>query len=164
MTQEKTFPTADQLVEMALNAACYAVQEAVGQTDGGPASVFFSGNYETAFVNLFKPYCELELMDAEERAEEAKTNPKPTVKFYLGKLSVRRGENVTIQRIRFSTDGDPDRYLDSIAARFIDEEGAQEDNGYWHEGGTVFVTPSACLEIPKAFYHACHKYGAVEFA
>ncbi len=79
MTQQKNLPSADALVDIALNAACFAVQEAVGQTDGGPASVFFSGSYETAFTKLFKPYCELELQDAEERAQDQKANSKPVL-------------------------------------------------------------------------------------
>ena len=162
MTQQKILHSADALVDIALNAACFAVQEDVVQTDGGPASVFFSGSYETAFTKLFKPYCELELQDAEERAQDQKANSKPVIKYYIGDLSVRRGEDVQNHRVRFSTDGDPDQYLDNVAERFIDDEGSPEDDGYWHEGGTIFVTPKSCREIPKAFYLACHQFNAVE--
>jgi hypothetical protein len=32
----------DDLAEEALNAACLTIQKSIGQTDGGPASIFFS--------------------------------------------------------------------------------------------------------------------------
>ena len=162
MSKKNARPSADDLVNIALNAACLAVQTEVGQTDGGLAGIYFSGCYATDFATLFKPYCESELRSAEERDEEQTENPEPAIKYYLGLLSVRRGEDEQTHRVRFTTNGDPDQYLDSAAERFIDEEGANEDGGYWHEGGTTFVTPKTCREIPKDFYVACHQFGAVD--
>lgn len=63
-------PSVDDLVDLALNAACLAVQQAVGQTDGGLAGVMFSGS---DFSDLFRPYCMAELDDAESRRSEERT-------------------------------------------------------------------------------------------
>ena len=60
-------PSAEELVEIGLNAACLAVQQAVKQPDGGLAGIMFSGR---EFENVFKPYCQLELSHARSRAEK----------------------------------------------------------------------------------------------
>jgi len=49
------------LVEDALNAACFCVQEKLGQDDGGLASMFFSGDNEHTFKRLFTKYIKAEL-------------------------------------------------------------------------------------------------------
>lgn len=50
----------DALAEAALDAACEVIQRALGQTDGGVAGVFFSGENGEALVRLFKQYIALE--------------------------------------------------------------------------------------------------------
>lgn len=39
-----TLDQIEQLAENALNAACLVIQTTIGQTDGGNASIFFSGD------------------------------------------------------------------------------------------------------------------------
>lgn len=50
----------------ALDAACLSVQTDIGQTDGGTAGIFFSGQNETRFAELFDEYLDLELIPDEE--------------------------------------------------------------------------------------------------
>ena len=44
------------IIEEALNAACLAVQERIGVTDGGWASLFFTGENRQKFDDLFSAY------------------------------------------------------------------------------------------------------------
>jgi len=46
----------NQIIEEALNAACLVVQEKIGVTDGGWASLFFSGENRQKFDDLFSAY------------------------------------------------------------------------------------------------------------
>ena len=55
----------DQLAEDALNAACLAIQEQLGQTDGGIAGIFFSGPNGENAKRLFAEYIRLEIRMAE---------------------------------------------------------------------------------------------------
>lgn len=48
----------DDLADDALNAACLTIQKAIGQTDGGPASIFFS---EDEVKEGLKKYIRFEL-------------------------------------------------------------------------------------------------------
>ena len=50
----------NDLTELALNEACYAIQQAIGQTDGGLAGVFFSGDNGNAFKELMAEYIHTE--------------------------------------------------------------------------------------------------------
>lgn len=47
-------------VEAALNAACLSIQVYIGQDDGGPASLFFSGSNEDSFKELMMGYINYE--------------------------------------------------------------------------------------------------------
>jgi hypothetical protein len=58
-----------ELVELALNAACKAVQDELGETDGGLAGVMFSGELGDNFRKIFSEYCEAELRAAQRRKE-----------------------------------------------------------------------------------------------
>lgn len=46
----------DDLIEAALDGACKAVQDGLGQTDGGFAGQFWSSADREAFAVLFRPY------------------------------------------------------------------------------------------------------------
>lgn len=86
------------------------------------------------------------------------------VKYFIGKLKERNGEQEYTHTVRFMTNGDPNEYLDNVASRFYDAEGADEDGAYWHLQGTVLVAADVCREIPQEFYAQCHEFGAVEAA
>jgi hypothetical protein len=51
----------EDMAESALNAACYDIQEKLGQTDGGIAGIFFSGPNGDVARKLFADYIRLEL-------------------------------------------------------------------------------------------------------
>lgn len=50
----------DPAIEDALNAACLAIQNRIGQTDGGVASIFFSGEERENFAAVMRRYIALE--------------------------------------------------------------------------------------------------------
>jgi hypothetical protein len=50
----------ESLIEEALNAACLAIQDRIGQTDGGTAGMYFSGKNRDDFDTLFRQYIESE--------------------------------------------------------------------------------------------------------
>jgi hypothetical protein len=56
-------------VENALNAACSAVQNIYGITDGGWASVFFSGKNGENFKDIIKAYIKSESYNIPEEGE-----------------------------------------------------------------------------------------------
>jgi hypothetical protein len=49
------------LVDAALNAACRAVQDALGVTDGAVAGIFFTSDEGDAFARMFHDYIDMEL-------------------------------------------------------------------------------------------------------
>lgn len=51
----------DDVLEEALNSACFTIQKAIGQTDGGVAGVFFTGDNREKFDQLFRQYIGLEM-------------------------------------------------------------------------------------------------------
>lgn len=51
-----------EVQQLALDAACLAVQKALGITDGGTASVVFSGSNQDEFDTLIDQYVEAELL------------------------------------------------------------------------------------------------------
>lgn len=55
----------ENVLEDALNAACASIQDAIGQTDGGVAGIFFSGNAREKFDALFREYIATEESMAE---------------------------------------------------------------------------------------------------
>lgn len=62
------YPSQDELIELALNAACEAIQEKLGQTDGGIAGIYFaSGEDRDSFDNAMRPYISAELAAAKDR-------------------------------------------------------------------------------------------------
>lgn len=57
-------------VENALNAACSAVQNIYGITDGGWASMFFSGKNGENFKDIIKAYIKSESYNIPEEGEQ----------------------------------------------------------------------------------------------
>ena len=53
-------PGLEELLTGALDAACKTIQDAIGQTDGGPAGTFFSGRRGDEFRRLMLEYLSLE--------------------------------------------------------------------------------------------------------
>lgn len=51
--------TAD-LIDNALHAACKTIQDGIGQTDGGMASHFFTGENRETFTRLMRAYIKFE--------------------------------------------------------------------------------------------------------
>ena len=49
------------IAENALNAAILSVQDELGQTDGGIAGVYFSGNREEIILDILKSYIQFEI-------------------------------------------------------------------------------------------------------
>lgn len=88
---------------------------------------------------------------------------KLPVKYYLGKLVERNGEDKYTHTVRFMTDRNPMEYLDTAASRFYDADGAQDGDEYWHKGGTVTVRAASVREVPKDFYVLCHEFDAVPY-
>ncbi len=61
MTELEKLPGGDQLIyREAINAFCLAVQQRVGQTDGGTAAMFWSGDTEDKLVRMFVDYVRAE--------------------------------------------------------------------------------------------------------
>ena len=56
----------DSLAEDALNAACLSIQDALGQTDGGAAGIFFSGDAEEKIKEILREYVRFEIATLEE--------------------------------------------------------------------------------------------------
>jgi hypothetical protein len=52
----------ESLLEDALNAACLAILDRIGQTDGGTAGMYFSGKHRDDFDSLFRQYIESECL------------------------------------------------------------------------------------------------------
>lgn len=57
----------DDLIELALNAACAAIQEKLGQTDGGLAGVYFCGEDRDSFDDAMRGYVSAELAAKKDR-------------------------------------------------------------------------------------------------
>jgi len=49
------------MAERALDAACLSVQDEIGQTSGGLAGVYFSGNREEIILDILKSYIQTEI-------------------------------------------------------------------------------------------------------
>ena len=49
------------MAEHALNAACESIQDALGQTDGGMAGMYFSGSTEEVVIAIFESYIRTEI-------------------------------------------------------------------------------------------------------
>lgn len=49
------------MAEHALNAACLSIQEAIGQTSGDIAGIYFSGSTEEAVLAIFESYIRSEV-------------------------------------------------------------------------------------------------------
>ena len=49
------------MAENALNAAILSVQDELGQTDGGVAGIYFSGNREDIILEILKSYIQIEI-------------------------------------------------------------------------------------------------------
>lgn len=58
--KERQADDIEQMVEDALNAACLAIQDRLGVTDGGTASIFFTGDNEDTFRKLMRSYIQAE--------------------------------------------------------------------------------------------------------
>jgi hypothetical protein len=50
------------IAENALNAAILSIQDELGQTDGGVAGIYFSGDKEEQILSLLKSYIQTEIM------------------------------------------------------------------------------------------------------
>jgi hypothetical protein len=50
------------IAENALNAAIFSIQEQLGQTDGGLAGIYFSGDKEHLIMEILKDYISTEIM------------------------------------------------------------------------------------------------------
>ena len=50
------------IAENALNAAIFSIQEELGQTDGGVAGIYFSGDKEHLIMQILKDYISTEIM------------------------------------------------------------------------------------------------------
>jgi len=46
----------------ALHSACEVIQEELGQTDGGVAGIYFSGDKEHLIIQILKDYISTEIM------------------------------------------------------------------------------------------------------
>lgn len=57
--------TKSEIIDIALNAACKAVQESIGTNDGGLAGSFFQGRELEQFNSLFGRYVALEIESSE---------------------------------------------------------------------------------------------------
>jgi hypothetical protein len=60
----KTFYTQKEIqimAENALNAACLSIQNEIGQTDGGIAGIYFSGENEDMVLSILKSYIHTEI-------------------------------------------------------------------------------------------------------
>jgi hypothetical protein len=62
----------EELAQIALDAACFAIQEKLGQEDGGIAGMYFSGVTEDVVMSIFKSYIRTEINFAEHLAVEGK--------------------------------------------------------------------------------------------
>lgn len=51
----------EELAQIALDAACFAIQEKLGQEDGGIASLFFTGSNEDMILTILKSYIQTEI-------------------------------------------------------------------------------------------------------
>ncbi len=49
------------IAENALNAAILSIQDELGQTDGGIAGIYFSGDKEEEILSLLKSYIKTEI-------------------------------------------------------------------------------------------------------
>ena len=54
------------IAENALNAAILSIQDELGQTDGGVAGIYFSGDKEEQILSLLKSYIQTEIMFKEQ--------------------------------------------------------------------------------------------------
>jgi len=50
------------LAQTALHSACEVIQEELGQTDGGVAGIYFSGDKEHLIIQILKDYISTEIM------------------------------------------------------------------------------------------------------
>jgi hypothetical protein len=50
------------IAERALNTAIFSIQEELGQTDGGVAGIYFSGDKEHLIMEILKDYIATEIM------------------------------------------------------------------------------------------------------
>lgn len=66
----KTYTKAEiqAIAEQALNAACESIQDALGQTDGGIAGIYFTGENEDMVLSILKSYIHTEINFAKQPA------------------------------------------------------------------------------------------------
>ena len=66
----KTYTKAEiqAIAEQALNAACESIQDALGQTDGGIAGIYFTGENEDMILSILKSYIHTEINFAKQPA------------------------------------------------------------------------------------------------
>ena len=51
----------EELAQIALDAACFAIQEKLGQEDGGIAGMYFTGINEDMILTILKSYIQTEI-------------------------------------------------------------------------------------------------------
>lgn len=157
-------PSIDDLVETALNAACLAIQQKVGQTDGGLAGVMFSGD---AFKKLFEPYCEMELLYARERL--GNTQPDLGVQLRqaipdtdgLEAMGFRHGLESMVLALR--ANGVQPAVIDACVTEALDAYGNNHSDSeltlnlnVFDENGTVVDSFKANMSIPQIEDVVCH--------
>lgn len=71
--KQLTLKQVEDLAEEALNAACLVIQNAIGQTDGGNASIFFSDDeVRNAFISyIWYETPDVEIIDELEEVDHA---------------------------------------------------------------------------------------------
>lgn len=62
----KRFELPDSIIEDCINASCLIIQRHIGQTDGGVAGMFFSGEERDDFALVLREYAECERVHDQE--------------------------------------------------------------------------------------------------
>lgn len=76
------------------------------------------------------------------------------MKYYIGRLACQHGEYEFGEVLKFKTEGDPDEYLDNIAATWYETDDVQErrvdenTQAWWHNGEMI-ISPDGWEQVTK---------------
>jgi hypothetical protein len=84
------------------------------------------------------------------------------MKYYIGEIHERNGDMEYDTKYLFATEGDPDKYTETVAMEWRGSDESDKDeyhDAYWSDGTLIFDHGSK--EIPKKDFEVLRKYLSV---
>lgn len=164
----------DELAAGALDAACRHIQDAIRQTDGGRAGVYFSGSEAAEILGIFSRYIEYEQLDAEPEQQQP-TPPRHDAPTAVGsfasavkrELRALRELGVPVPAIAFQLASDRTGMADYLnmgtqeCADLLRDLAALPGAGFAAPALNTFHTGGGCMALHVEYPHAKGAYAMI---